>query len=312
MSARKLNLFTLTALFFAGMLLITSCGEGSGDAEGTNADQAVDQEAPAEIEFADLEGAQVTERKETIKKIFYTIPAPMEMASLIQSSGAAFDQDLLNSVDNVESYMTQKSKAINLGMYGADLSYTTMFERSKESLYYLSAVKQLADELGASNIIADELITRVETNKENKDSLMNIVSDTFWSLNAKFKEDGMEDISALVIAGGWIEALHLAGSHVEGNDELRQRIAEQQYSLDDLLKLINTYKNQDNLTDLKTDLESLASVFSEVEINKEKTETSNDDNGTMLIGGASTVTMSDETLAKVRSTVAEIRSKYIQ
>lgn len=309
MSVRKLHVFTL-AFFFVGAMMITGCGGPS--AEEGNQEEAQTEEQAQEVSFADLEGAAVSQRKETVKKIFYTIPAPMEMASLIQSSGASFDGDLLNDVGSVESYMTRRQQALNLGMYGADLSYTTMFERSKESLFYLSAVKQLADELGAPSIISDDLIGRVETNKENKDSLLNIVSDTFWSLNAKFKEDGMEDISALVISGGWIEALHLAISHVDGNEALRQRVAEQKYSLDDLIKLIGTYENQENLAEVKQDLENLQQVFAEIEINKAKTETSANENGTMVIGGANTITMSDETLTKVTEVVAEVRTKYIQ
>lgn len=310
MSARKLNVFTLS-LLLAGSLFFVGCGESSDDSKSANED-AQTEEQTQEVAFDDLEGAAVSKRKETIKKIFYTIPAPMEMASLIQSSGADFDGGLLNDVENVDNYMTQRGQALNLGMYGADLSYTTMFERSKESLFYLSTVKQLADELGASNIITDDLISRVDGNKENKDSLLNIVSDTFWSLNAKFKEDGMEDISALVISGGWVEALYLATNHVEGNDALRQRVAEQKYSLDDLVKLIDTYENQDNLTEVKADLQKLQEIFAEVEIKQDKTETSQDENGTMVIGGAKSVTMSDETLAKVKAAVAEVRTKYIQ
>jgi hypothetical protein len=302
MSAKKLNTFTLFVLFFAGAI-ISGCGSTEGEHQETTTE---------EVSIQDLEGAAVSSRKETIKKIFYTIPAPMEMASLIQSSGADFDKDLLNDVENISSYMTQRQKAINLGVYGADLSYTTMFERNKESLFYLSAAKKLAEELGVANIIDDSLISRVEMNKDQKDSLLNIVSDTFWSLNAKFKEDGMEEVSAMVITGGWIEALHLAISHVEGNDALRQRIAEQKYSLDDLIKLLASYEQQDMLGELSADLEGLQAVFAEVEINKMKTETSKDENGTMVIGGTKTVTMSDETLAKVVDSIAAIRSKYIQ
>jgi hypothetical protein len=187
-----------------------------------------------------------------------------------------------------------------------------MFERSKESLYYLSAVRQLADQLGASNVINDDLITRVEANKENKDSLLVIVSDTFWSLNAKFKEDNMEDISALVIAGGWIEALHLANSHVAGNDALRTRVAEQKYSLDDLISLFGTYENQENLADVLADLNQLKTVFDQVEIKKGKTETSQDESGTTVIGGANVVSMSDATLQQIINTTRDIRSRYIQ
>ena len=82
--------------------------------------------------------------------------------------------------------------------------------------------------------------------------------------------------------------------------------------MDDLVKLIGTYDNQDNLADMKADLEALQSVFADVEINKSKTETSKAENGTTVIGGASSVTMSDETLAAVISKITELRAKYIQ
>ncbi len=304
MSTKKLTVFTLLVSFAMGGAIM-GCGEAPEQA-------ADDAQANTEVSMQDVEGSAVASRKETIKKIFYTIPAPVEMASLIQSTGADFNGDNLNSVDNVNNYVTRKQKALNLGVYGANLSYATMFERSKESLLYLSAVRQLADQLGASNIINDDLITRVEANKENKDSLLVIVSDTFWSLNAKFKEDNMEDISALVIAGGWIEALHLANSHVEGNDALRTRIAEQKYSLDDLISLFGTYENQENLADVLADLNQLKAIFDQVEIKKGKTETSQDESGTTVIGGANVVSLSDATLQQIINTTRDIRSRYIQ
>lgn len=304
MSTKKLTVFTLLVSFAMGGAIM-GCGEAPEQA-------ADDAQANTEVSMQDVEGSAVASRKETIKKIFYTIPAPVEMASLIQSTGADFNGDNLNSVDNVNNYVTRKQKALNLGVYGANLSYATMFERSKESLYYLSAVRQLADQLGAANIINDDLITRVEANKENKDSLLVIVSDTFWSLNAKFKEDNMEDVSALVIAGGWIEALHLANSHVEGNDALRTRIAEQKYSLDDLISLFGTYENQENLADVLADLNQLKAIFDQVEIKKGKTETSQDESGTTVIGGANVVSLSDATLQQIINTTRDIRSRYIQ
>ena len=304
MSTKKLTVFTLLVSFAMGGAIM-GCGEAPKQA-------ADDAQANTEVSMQDVEGSAVASRKETIKKIFYTIPAPVEMASLIQSTGADFNGDNLNSVDNVNNYVTRKQKALNLGVYGANLSYATMFERSKESLYYLSAVRQLADQLGASNVINDDLITRVEANKENKDSLLVIVSDTFWSLNAKFKEDNMEDISALVIAGGWIEALHLANSHVAGNDALRTRIAEQKYSLDDLISLFGTYENQENLADVLADLNQLKAIFDQVEIKKGKTETSQDESGTTVIGGANVVSLSDATLQQIINTTRDIRSRYIQ
>jgi uncharacterized protein YjgD (DUF1641 family) len=126
------------------------------------------------------------------------------------------------------------------------------------------------------------------------------------------KEGDREAVSALVIAGGWVEGLYLASQHMtDDNTELKQRIAEQKYSLKDLIDLLNSYPD-DVLTSVREDLAAIEAVYNAVDINKEKTETSTDETGTMVIGGESSVTIDDETLANVVAKVTEIRNKYIQ
>ena len=73
MSTRKLTVFTLM-VFFAMGGAIMGCGEAPKQA-------ADDAQANTEVSMQDVEGSAVASRKETIKKIFYTIPAPVEMAS---------------------------------------------------------------------------------------------------------------------------------------------------------------------------------------------------------------------------------------
>jgi uncharacterized protein YjgD (DUF1641 family) len=236
----------------------------------------------------------------------------MEMVSLIKKSGASFDKSNLNAVENSNNYTTTKSQAINLGVYGADLSYASMFDQNQESIFYLSAAQKLAKSLGVERAIGDEIISRINTNKDNRDSLLAIVSEAYWSLNGYLKEGDREAVSALVIAGGWVEGLYLASQHMtDDNTELKQRIAEQKYSLKDLIDLLNSYPD-DVLTSVREDLAAIEAVYNAVDINKEKTETSTDETGTMVIGGESSVTIDDETLANVVAKVTEIRNKYIQ
>ena len=41
------------------------------------------------------------------KKIFYSLPSPLETAMLIKSAGAEYDEQLLNSVDNTRNYTSK-------------------------------------------------------------------------------------------------------------------------------------------------------------------------------------------------------------
>ncbi len=303
MFSKKFLTLAMMCAFFGGMIVFSGCG-------GTdNANQNNDEE----ISVNDRPDTLLDKRASDVKQIFYTIPSPMEMASLIRKSGAAFDKEILNDVNKSGNYATSKEQAMNLGVYGADLSYTTMFDQQQESIYYLSAARGLAKDLGVEDAIDNKIIERVNDNRNNRDSLMHIVSDAYWSLNGYLKEGGREEVSALVIAGGWIEALYLASTHVsEGNDELKKRIAEQKYSLKDLINLLESYDNAEDLQEVLVDLKEIQGIFNSVEIKKGKTETSKDENGTMVIGGASTIDMPDETLQAIVAKIHEVRSKYIQ
>ncbi len=297
----KSPVFTLILLCIAGMMTFTAC-------ETT---QPAQEEQ--EVGIDETQAADQSKRAEKVKKIFYTIPSPVEMASLIKKSGAPFDKDNLNNVDNANNYSTIKSQALNLGVYGADLSYTNMFDQNQESIFYLSAAQKLAKDLGVQDAINDDVYNRINDNMDNRDSLLAIVSDAYWSLNGYLKEGDREDVSALVIAGGWVEGLYLASQHwTPDNNELRQRIAEQKYSLKDLSDLLSSYEGSEYLGSVIEDMKAIQAIFDDVKVNKEKTETSVDDAGTVVIGGKSEVTIDDETLQRVMEKIAEIRTSYIQ
>lgn len=275
-----------------------------------------DESSPATEEMTISETGNTTNdqaRAKQVENIFYTIPSPIEMASLIKKSGADFDEKLLNPVENASNYTMASKQALNLGVYGADLSYTSIFDQNQSSIFYLSAAQKLAKELGVENAIDNRTFERINNNMENRDSLLHIVSDAFWSLNGYLKEDGREDISALVIAGGWIEGLYLAGSHLsDGDDKLKTRIAEQKYSLDNLLDLMKTYEDSDALVSVIADFENIKTSYDGIEIKKSKTETSKDEKGTMIIGGKREILMTDEQLHEITGKIAAIRASYIQ
>src|SRR4030042_3766811 len=122
----KFNLYHL-ALF---LVLILLFGLSGCKSESKKASQDVNIEdfiTDDEI-FDDIDKA---------KKIFYSLPSPLETAMLIKSAGAEYDEQLLNSIDNTRNYTSTKSLALNLGIYTTDLSFASLFDQTQTSIKYM-------------------------------------------------------------------------------------------------------------------------------------------------------------------------------
>jgi hypothetical protein len=289
-------------IFAAALCLtlgLTSCGDVSKDDSLTKANTAAD--------------GQTEQQADRVKKIFYSIPSPVEMVSLIQDVGSRYDYSLLNKVENRTKYSSAKSKAVNLGIYGADLSYTSVFNQNQESILYMSCAKQLADELGVSSAFSNETIARVEENLENRDSLLHIITETFYELDAYLKENDRSNISAQVITGGWLEGLYLASKMVQmygkGN-ELSDRIVDQRLALKDLISLNKAYNKDGSLDDVLMDLESLEAIYAEADAGG-SVETQVAADGKVTLGGSPAAKMSDAVMDKLIVKTIEIRQKYV-
>jgi len=281
-----------------GSVLLTSCGSGN-----TETNQPAVQ--------ANLDSLQQARMAE-LQKIFFSIPAPMEMASLIKGMGFQYDAKLLNAPENISKYTGEVSQAVNLGIYGADLSYASMFDQKQESMNYLAAAQRLAREMGVDGALDDEVIERLSSNQENRDSILKIVSEAYTDLNGYLKENDRIEISALVVAGGWLEGLYLGTRYTENdNQELNRRVAEQKYSLTNLINYFNEFGEKESLAGMKADLLVLQTLFEGVTIESGTTNMTKESDGMVVIGNNSKVNISPETLAQIATKVAEIRSKYI-
>lgn len=293
-TTKNLTLFTLLV---AGGMFLFSC----------ESEPTTQQTTPKQHETTKKE---TPIKRQKVKKIFFAIPSPVEMASLIKSSDSKYQSDLLNSIDNAKNYTDYKSQALNLGIYFSDITYSSIFERTQESISYLSTIKTMAEDLGIADAIDKDMYKRLEENKENRDSLLTIFSETYWNLNAYLKEEKREEIAAMIIAGGWFEGLYLAVNHADNNEAIKQRIGEQKYTLKDLNTLINSYESS-KVSGIKKDLKEMSQIYSKIIIEKSATKTVSKD-GVMELDNNSKLIMSEETLKQIKDKVTSIRNSYVQ
>ena len=174
-------------------------------------DQKVDESQYNEIEITENSSYKNDEYIKEAKIIFYQMRSPVEMAKLFQRTNPPFNPKILNPVDNHYKYCINNLKsALNLGVYGVDLSYIRMFDQPQSSDNYLSAIQKLSQSLGIPQNKVSFTIKRIEKNITDKDSLFQIVSDDFAAADIYLRDNERETSATLITLGGWVEAIYIA------------------------------------------------------------------------------------------------------
>ena len=190
----------------------------------------------------------------------FPTPSPWQVIKLIQKNNIPFSESYINNASNYQQYTTSFKQAVNLGIYGIDLSYLNIYDKTQESLQYLGIIKKLSDQLRITESFDEQIFERIENNIENKDSLVKIISDTYANSDLYLKKNERYDISALVVTGCWVESLYIMSKIAQEstNREIINRIGEQKHPLDNLIELLTPfyYKSTEfaNLLDRLIDL----------------------------------------------------------
>lgn len=199
-------------------------------------------------------------------KIF-SIPSPMQTSIMIKGLDIPFNSSLLNTVDQMESYSTEYQQSLNLGVYGTDLGYASLYNQNSYSIRYLAAVQKMTEKLGLDAAFDKEFLVRFEKNLSNQDSMLIIVSDAFKKSDYFLKNSDRKMTSALILTGGWIESMYLASelNIQKPSVKIVERIGEQQLTLNSIIEILTEY-NDNNVNDgLIQDLNDLQFYFEKIE-----------------------------------------------
>lgn len=255
--------------------------------------------------------------EEALDNIVGNIGSPVEIASILQSLSVPFSVDYLASTINVDRLSTNFQKALQLGIYGADLGYLNMYEKTGTSIDVLTSIKKLADGLRVGQFFNFETIKELSTSKSNLDSLLYLSIHSYNEIDKYLRDNTRGHLSALMIAGVWIEGQYLATQVVKKypDNKLKDRIGEQKIILNDLLLLLKPYcSSSPEFTSLCQDMESLKEKYSDITI----TYTLGDPETTEIDGRLvvvqkeeSRVEMTDQQLNAIIELTATIRNKLI-
>ena len=248
---------------------------------------------------------------EQITETFFQVPSPGEMLTFIKMVGGKNNKNVsfLNSPDNQKNYTDNKAKALNFGIYSCDLSYCSIFEIGAEALKYFKVVKQLGDQIGVSSAISPEVLKRLEGNIGNPDSLSVITDDVYFTSFEALEASKQGPTLSLVVAGGWIESLYIATSlaKYEAQSPVVERLADQKYTLDNLIEFLKKYESDANVAGVLTQFTELQAEFNKI---GEKDAAAATDKTKNVLGGGKELAITADQYKAIVEKIKAIRNSY--
>jgi len=253
---------TFRFLIVLGLFVIASC---SSDNQNKEIQNIIDTTAVKTTDSVD----SFTQFKYDM--VISNIPFPFEMLEKLYTSKISFSQNLMNPSANISKYSQFNSKALGLGVYGADLAYAVTYEQFQQIGSYVKNTKKLAEELNIPMAFNQDMMDKYTKFKDNKDSLAKVVYDSYTEVDKTLKNNERIGMAGLVVTGSWLEGLHLttkallnAPNH-EDKKNVYEIIWQQKLHLDNIIKLLDEFKNEKLFASVLADLNEIKSVFTNLQ-----------------------------------------------
>ena len=304
MAIRFVNSKASLVLFFLALAGLFGCASDSSKQD------RVEVDAKAIVVDDDVKSGV-----QTARQIFYSLPSPLETAMILKRSGAEYNPEILNPVENISRYTTSKSMALNLGIYSTNLSYASLFDQTQASIKYMTASKKMAEGLGILNAIDNTVIQRLEENVNNRDVIMEIISETFLNTNSILEENDRVAIGSIILVGGWLEGLYIATSLVDdissADNELVDRIIDQKLSMSTVIRLLEQHNDNADVRDVLKDIKELNTIYDKIQVSVSQVEVVTDNSTTTTLRSKNVVSVNPAVFNELKDKVIEIRTKYI-
>ena len=296
---RPLSLLLLLLLLFA-----FSCKQGVKEKESY---------VPGFSTYKDdsVKKKDLTEKNE----IYYGILTPVEISSIFNRLGIPYNNDILNPITNKDLYLSSSKASINTGIYGVDFAYLKLFGLGQQMIDYMVTIREMSNKLGIPDSYLTEPIKKVQSDMSEPDTILFLMNDAYTKMESHLREGGRESTAGLMIMGGWIEAMYIATQLVYNPEkpdaEVVQKIAQQKYTLTTLLSFLKNYYDDPVVVYYSKKLKYLKNYFDSFDIYFKKGDLEIDTAKQVFRSTGSKMTVSIETLNKIKDYVAKLRTEMV-
>lgn len=212
----------------------------------------------------EIEKDQVKVIENQIETHVYPLPTSAEVIKMLTDFEVGYSIGITNPVANMKKYFRNSARAINLGVFGADLSYATLYNQQQEVIMYLDGIRSLSNELNMAKIYNEDLYPTIKQNFDNRDTLVDILTSTFNETYAHLYDNDQQPLALLVVGGAWVEGMYLttqvsdAAYQVAGISHV---LLDQKKSFDTYLEITKPYLSDPNVGDFVKLLDPVKKVY---------------------------------------------------
>ena len=255
-----------------------------------------------------------SDQRNNVRQIFYSMYLPSEMSRMFERAGANYNPDIPNSYDKFQQYSQHDTIAVILGVYGVDLGYSRIFDQTLASAKYFEIIQILSEKMGIPADYYQDILLAFEEHNSNKDSLARFVAAIYGRADKYLKENEKEAYSALIIMGGWIEAVYIAYKIAEedpDNIEMIQRIAEQKYSLNGIISLLSNYRENVSIAKNLVMLRQLKKSYDKIEIYSDQNDFKMDTVNKVISIKDNNAEVTPELISEIGTAISIIRASIV-
>jgi len=216
----------------------------------------------------------ISQRVDKVRAIFSNLPTTLQIMQLLKKSGSHYAVEIPNDPTAVSKYVTKQGQALNLGIYAADLAFAGLFDQKDDAGFFLQSANKLSTSLGIPDAFNETIISRIENNMANQDSILHIILDDFWTTDSYLKKSDRQEVSACLVSGGWVEGMFIALQLEDKtkSPDMANEIARQKMSLQDLLDMLQTYPDSPNMKTLISQMKGIQVAFNGVQVDANSKE----------------------------------------
>jgi hypothetical protein len=279
---------------------MAGCGGSSGgDGGGANDTLAVD-----------------TDTQEETDRVVKSFPSPVQMAQLLKNAGATYTPTLLNDPARVRAYQTTNSRALNLGVYSADMAYANTFEKRQTAMKYFTAVRRLSDDLGLENVFTKALENKIEQYEDDQDSLVRVFSKTLAKIKNQLHDADQPEVLNLMFTGAFVEGLHVATSiyQTTPSEDLGHQIAEQKMNHRKLMEYMKPLEGKAGMAEVIGGLKQIGTAYAAIEVSYQSPDQPAQPSrqGVTVIGGTNQIKVTKADIQNLHEAVSSLRTQIIQ
>lgn len=298
-------------LLFGTLISITlQCSVGETAKERTNTSILNSADSIKESVSTDI----VDSDNVNADTIFYGIPAPEETISYIAEGQLTFNPKILNPVSNQNKYIDSRLKTINLGVYFADVAYTTVFSQPNYSSEYIKVIEEIGVEISVFSEADKDIRKRMSENYSNVDSLSSISQEAYEIIVHYLISSNRQKTYALLCIGSYLESIYIAlnysDKYTDFSPQMRNRIIEQKLLFNDIYTLMISLKNDPDIARTILELSTIKIAFDKIEYFVQNITTTENEQKNLVVNSENQYTYNEGDFTAFKNAITTLRNEW--